>query len=251
MTILDEIIDTIQEDAPVTSVLMGIYWTLVITPRGSGMAATFGNIHAPGKGKIRGVGTFEEMSTRSLVEYSRSENPLEASLGIAALNALICPQEPAGIELNAFDVLVNWGRDRQVVMVGHFPFARRLRPQVGNLWVLEKDPEEDDIPADRAYELIPQADVVAITGSSLINHTLDGLLKLCKKDARVIILGPSTPLSPVLFDHGAKLISGVQVTDPSLVYRTISQGADFQQVEGVRLVTVKPDGLSKLEVEKH
>ncbi len=51
-------------------------------------------------------------------------------------------------------------------------------------------------------------------------------------------MGPSTPLSPVLLAHGVDIISGVQITDLASVIRTIGQGATFQQVEGVRLVTL-------------
>ena len=82
---------------------------------------------------------------------------------------------------------------------------------------------------------------VAITGTALINHTLDGLLALCQPDALVMVLGPSTPLSPVLFEHGVTLISGARVVDEAAVMRTISQGATFQQVEGVRLLTLAQD----------
>lgn len=65
--------------------------------------------------------------------------------------------------------------------------------------------------AEAASDLIPQADVVAITGSALINHTLDRLLSLAKRQATVPVLGPSTPLSPVLFEYGASINN---ITDP-------------------------------------
>ncbi|NLG70882.1 MAG: hypothetical protein GX495_02400, partial [Chloroflexi bacterium] len=81
---------------------------------------------------------------------------------------------------------------------------------------------------------------VALTGSALINHTLDRLLSYCRPEAQVMILGPSTPLSAVLFKHGATLLSGSVVVDEAAVFRTVSQGATFQQVEGVRRVTMKP-----------
>jgi hypothetical protein len=48
-------------------------------------------------------------------------------------------------------------------------------------------------------------------------------------------LGPGTPLSPVLFEHGAIIISGARVVDEVAVMRTTGQGATFQQVEGARL----------------
>ena len=83
--------------------------------------------------------------------------------------------------------------------------------------------------------------MVAITSSALINHTLDGLLALCRPKALVMMLGPSTPLSPVLFDHGVTILSGARVMDEAAALRTIGQGASFQQVEGVRLLTFRRD----------
>jgi uncharacterized protein (DUF4213/DUF364 family) len=55
--------------------------------------------------------------------------------------------------------------------------------------------------------------------------------------ALVMILGPSTPLSPVLFEHGVNIIAGSRVIDEDAVLHAIGQGATFQQVKGVRLLT--------------
>ena len=158
---------------------------------------------------------------------------------MAAINSLLDVDESHAVEINAANVLAERGRDRNVALVGHFPFIPRLREQVGQLWVIEQRPAEGEHSAAAATDLIPQADVVALTGSALINGTLDGLLALCRPDALVMVLGPSTPLSPVLFDHGATLISGTRVTDEAAVLRTVGQGATFQQVEGVRLLTLE------------
>ena len=89
-------------------------------------------------------------------------------------------------------------------------------------------------------EVLPQADVVALTGTSIMNHTFEGLMELIRRDAFVVALGPSTPLSPLLFDYGVDAISGTLVTNVEAVLRTISQGASFKQVkEGVRLVSMR------------
>jgi hypothetical protein len=55
----------------------------------------------------------------------------------------------------------------------------------------------------------------------------------------VIVLGPTTPLSPVLFDYGVDMVSGTKVVDVEAVLRCISQGATFKQVKGVRLLTLR------------
>ena len=77
---------------------------------------------------------------------------------------------------------------------------------------------------------------------TLHNGTLEKLLALCRSDARVMLLGPSTPLSPVLFDYGIDLLAGSVVERIGPVLRAVSQGGNFRQVRraGVRLVTMIP-----------
>ncbi|NCP15745.1 DUF364 domain-containing protein [bacterium] len=238
MNILDDLLDSLDMDAPVRTVLVGAHWTAVCS-RFCGLASTFTGDKPHGHAPVRDVGRLHEKSARELAEYARSDNLLEASIGVAAINSLLDVDESRAVEINAVEVLIEHGRGRNVALVGHFPFIPKLHPAVGQLWVLEQRPAEGEFPAEVAADLIPQADVVAITGSALINHTLDGLLALCRPQALVMILGPSTPLSPVLFAHGAAILSGARIVDETAALRTIGQGASFQQVAGVRLLTIQ------------
>lgn len=244
MSILDALLDSLPEDRPVREVRVCVHWTAVMVdgPPGEpplcGLAASLRGDEGPhGHRQVRGAGRLHQLSARELAEYLRSDYLPEASIGMAAVNALIVPDLSRCVELNAGDFLVEKGRDRHVALVGHFPFIPALRRAARRLSVLEQDPGPDEFPAEAAPQVLPQADVVAITGSTLINHTFDELVELCRPDALVMVLGPSTPLSPVLFDHGVVVLSGVQVIDAEAVLRTISQGATFRQVEGVRLLT--------------
>jgi uncharacterized protein len=54
-----------------------------------------------------------------------------------------------------------------------------------------------------------------------------------------MIVGPSTPLSPRLFDHGVSLISCKVVVDEEAALRSAAQGATFRQMLGVRLLTMR------------
>ena len=238
MTLIDDLLDSLTEDAPVRTVLVGAHWTVVCS-RGCGMASTVIGSGPHGHAKVRDVGSLHTKTARELAEYARSDNLLEVSLGIAAINSLLEMNESRAEEINAFNVLAEHGRGKNVALVGHFPFVPKLRPAVGQLWVFELHPVEGDYPAEAAAELIPQADAVAITSSALINHTMENLLALCRPDALVMILGPSTPLSPLLFEHGIEILSGSRVIDEAAVLQTVGQGASFQQVEGVRLLTFR------------
>jgi uncharacterized protein (DUF4213/DUF364 family) len=199
--------------------------------------------HPHGHSRVRDVGRLHLKSARELAEYARSENPLEASLGVAAINSLLDVDADQCVEINAGEVLAEYGGAKNIALVGHFPFIPQLQQIARQLWVIEQRPTENEYPAEAAMDLIPQAEVVAITGTALINHTLDGLLSLCQPTAFFMVLGPSTPLSPVLFRHGVTLLSGTQVVDEAAAMRTIGQAAIFRQVEGVRLISLSAERL--------
>ncbi len=237
MSILQELLASIQEDAPVRTVCVGVHWTLVCS-RGCGLASTLIGDQPHGHEKVRDVGRLHQKSARELAEFARSDNLLEASIGLAAINSLLEVDPQRSVQINAAEVLLEHGMGKKVAVVGHFPFISRLRQAVAQLWVIEQRPAAGEYPAHAADEIIPQADVVALTGSALINHTLDALLELCQPQAVVMVLGPTTPLSPLLFQHGVGILSGARVVDEAAALRTISQGATFQQVEGVELLTL-------------
>jgi uncharacterized protein len=238
MTILDELLARLpQGRAAVRHVLVGAHWTVVCS-RHAGLAATLMTEKPHGHSRVRDVGHLEEKSAQALAVLAHSGDPLEASIGVAAINSLLDVDETHAHVMNAAEVLAQRGQNRNVALIGHFPFIEQLRPVVGKLWVIELHPAEGEYPADAAADLLPRADVVAITGSALINGTLDGLLALCPPGSTVMVLGPSTPLSPVLFKHGVHILSGTHVVDETAVLRTVAQGASFRQVEGVRLVTL-------------
>ena len=122
--------------------------------------------------------------------------------------------------------------------MGHFPFIPKIRDMVNELWVIEKNPTEGDLPETEADAVIPLADVVAITGTALTNHTMDHLLGLCSPGAYVILLGDTVPLAPLLFDYRVDAISGTKVVNPELALRCVSQGANFRQIKGVKRLTM-------------
>jgi uncharacterized protein (DUF4213/DUF364 family) len=237
MSILENLLGSLGVDSNVRAILVGAHWTVVCS-RNCGMAASLMSNMPHAHTAVREVGQLHTKTARELATYALSDNLLEASIGTAAINSLLDIDESQATEINAVDVLAKHGSGKNVALVGHFPFIPKLRPAVKQLWVIEQHPVEGEYPAEAAVDLIPQAQVVAVTSSALINHTLDGLLALCRPDALVMMLGPSTPLSPVLFDHGVSILSGAQVLDESAVLRTVGQGATFQQVEGVRLITL-------------
>ncbi len=241
MNIIEALLESLRTDAPVRQVLVGAFWTAVVLdtdPPRCGLASTLRPTTHPGGPPVPEAGSLLERSGRELAALLRSSSTLEASIGMAAFNALLEVDEAACSEVNAEQVILERGTGRRVAIVGHFPFVERVRRAAGECWVVELHPHPGDIPAERAAEVLPQADVVALTGTSLINHTFEGLIGLCRSDAFVILLGGSAPLSPVLFDHRVDAVAGTLVVDVTAALRAVSQGATFRQIPGKRLLTM-------------
>ncbi len=246
MNAVEKLLAGLIADAPVQQILVGAFWTAVVLetdPPRCGLAST---LRAEAEGPwppVVEAGHLLERSGRQLAELARSDRLLEASVGLAAVNALLEVDEAPLSEQNAEQIILERGAGRRVAIVGHFPFNDRVRQVAADCWVLELRPGPDDLPASQAPDLLPQADVVALTGTSLINHTFDHLIGLCRHDAFVLLLGPSAPLAPVLFELGVDAISGTRVHDPALVLRSVGQGATFRQIKrggGLRLLTWLP-----------
>lgn len=244
MSLLSDIIETLP-DRSVQEVRIGLHWTAVVvevdgTSR-CGLASTVASSHEHDPGsQIPQAGQLEQFSALELAKLALDSKSLPASIGMAAINALMPPMPSLWRDENADEAIARLGKDGRVVLVGHFPFVKTLRMQVGELIVLEQHPGPEDMPADAAFDVIPTADVVALTSMTFINKTLQGLLDMVNPQAKVLLLGPTTPLSPVLFERGVEVLSGTVVENIPAVLRTLSQGAHYRQVHhaGTKLVNI-------------
>jgi uncharacterized protein (DUF4213/DUF364 family) len=251
MTIYQDLLNSLP-DGGIVDVRIGLHWTAVTVEIGGqrrcGLSSTLAVPHGhKGKPDVPQAGSLTLMPGKDLARLVlEQDHPTLASVGMATINALLKPPSPDSFsEGNAEHILAAHGGGRKVVIVGHFPFVPRLKEKVGELVVLDQLPREDDLPAEEAPKVVPEADVVAITGMTLVNHTLVNLLQLCSPDSLVVLLGPSTPLSPVLFEYGVDMLCGSLVANINSVLDAVSQGANFRQVHraGVRLVNLVKPGL--------
>ena len=238
MKVLDDLISILDVNAPVKDIRQGVFHTAVLS-RSCGLAATLPrDALKQGRPLVREPGFLLDKTPLDLSKMAYSESILEAAIGMAAINSLLEVDLDSCVELNAAEVILQKGENKNVAVVGHFPFLGKVREKAKSLWVIEKNPREDDYNEAEADSLIPRADVVAITGTSLTNHTLDHLLGLCKTEAFIIMLGDTVPLSPVLFDYGVDVLSGTRVVDTERALKCVSQGANFRQIKGTRRLTM-------------
>ena len=247
MKILRTLISSIEKDAPVQEVIVSTHSTLVCSQR-CGISSTILSTKPHGEEVIRDAGFLHLKTAKELANYALSENPLEASIGLAAINSIIEIDPDMAIPMDASLLATRLSIGKNVTVVGHFPFIPKVKEAASHCWVFEQNPIPGEYSAENTKDIIPQSDLIAISASTLINHTLENLLALCRKDAIVMLIGPSTTLSPLLFEFNIGILSGILVEDERQVLNAISQGAIFRQMQGVkRMVMIKPQLRSLLE----
>lgn len=239
--VVDSILEAAARVPPVEllDLRVGPYWVVVRTSRGTGLASALrSEAHLHGSKPVAGAGQLHLRSPHELAELLRSESPPEAAIGLAAVNSLLGPTAVGLGEENAAEILGRRGRGRTVAMIGHFPFADRLRAQCERLWIFERglNRGEEDLGEESMAELLPQANVVAVTATTVLNRTLPAVLAAVPPEAFVMLLGPSTPLTPELFALGFDVLCGTVVDDSEAVLRAVEQGAVTSQITGVRRV---------------
>ena len=238
MEIIQDLISDLDLNTSVRDIRQGIFHIGVLT-RHCGLAATLTRDAQRQRPPLAGApGNLMEKNPLELAQMSYSESILEAAIGMATINSLLDIDEERCLDINARELIIEKGKDKRVAIVGHFPFIPKIREIVKELWVIEKNPRDGDFTEKEAEDFVPKAHVVAITGTSLTNHTFDHLLKLCDPKAYVIVLGGTTPLSPILFDYGVDAVSGTKVINTELALRCISEGAKFRQIQGTRRLTM-------------
>jgi len=223
MKLLNELLSAAEDNnSPAVDVRVGVSWTGVVGQYG-GVCKTYGTPVAHGN-YTRDMGKLDEKDTLELAEYARSWNLVEASIGVAALNSMF---EVKGKDGNVWDIIPDVSKDKKVTCIGNFH-----RPYLGSiakkLWIIESNPAlvnpKAGIINEAAIEYtIPKSDVVIVTGSTLINKSMEHILELCRKiDAYTMVIGPSTTMSEVLFDYGVDMLAGVKIIRPSDLVKKIS-----------------------------
>jgi len=175
-----------------------------------------------------------EGSAWDLAKLSMSYRGLEASLGVATLNAIL-NRDILGNEGDILEFVKLTGTEK-IALIGNIrPIGRKLRQMSHEVMIFERRPQTRETYPDWAVEtLLPKADVVFITGSAVVNKTINHLLNLAKYARSIAIVGPSTPLAANIFqEHGVSLLGGSVIKDHESALKIISQGGGTQHLKKV------------------
>jgi uncharacterized protein (DUF4213/DUF364 family) len=181
-------------------------------------------------GRIRGTKVVD------LLE-SPKDSGIISTLQIAVLNAISGTLMGKGNYQILRDTdpidLLDLSPRKTICIVGAFhSYIERISETENELYVLEldenmlsADEKKYFVPARDYAHVVPRSEIVIMTGLTLVNNTIDGLLKACSTRSKRIVTGPSGCLLPdVLFRHRVDIIGGTLITRPEMVFEIVEQG---------------------------
>ena len=246
--VYDALLGTIPEDLRIHSSLLGRSWCLVQS-EGIGLAMNYrGGI---GQGAVRPP--YAGKRVAEVAALMKSWSLPDSSLGVAALNSVYNSPGRVTSWLNkpldavrsgaAFESLLEAMSGKNVAVVGHFPGMESVAKRC-HLTVLERNPQDGDLPDFAAEYVLPKQDFVFITGTTLTNKTLPRLLELSAQ-ATTVLLGPSVPLTPLWFDWGVDILAGTVVLDQAAVWEACLDGVQREIFErGAAMVQISRDDVA-------
>jgi uncharacterized protein (DUF4213/DUF364 family) len=216
-----------------TDVRIGLGYTAVtLTDNQLGVAYTFREEARGGCSVFNGLRPISDRPASQLLDLLESSDPIEAGVGLACANAL-ANRSGGGFLNGNFLQHLDLRRTDHVGMVGHFrPLVNTLKERAGSLTVFERirEPHSELRPAEEAKDILPHCQVALISATSIINHTIDGILQLAGGCREVAVLGASTPLLPEVFSSAnVTLLSGVVMKEAADVLRVVSEGGGMRQ----------------------
>jgi uncharacterized protein (DUF4213/DUF364 family) len=239
----DDLIGNIPEDIVVTGCSTGYGWTTVSSSEESiGMAMTVPVFSIP----LSYTGQIEGLSLRKTASLAKSWNLVEAGLGVAAIGAYYnhaVRAQTCGIEhpdlcsgrYDAFELYQREVEGKKVAVIGHFPMLEERFGKICEMTILERNPQWGDLPDIACEYILGEQDYVFITGSTLVNKTMPRLLQL-SQNAKVILVGPSTVMSEILYDYGVYGLSGFLVQDIVRCEKVLREGNSMALFETGQMI---------------
>lgn len=186
------------------------------------------------------AGDLEGRPVSEILNYSLDPNVLKSAIGVATLNALSQliietddkPEYQIVKGVDGFDLL-KIQPEETVSLIGAFgPYIRRLKMMGNPLFIIEKNPKTlrpDEMKYFKSESEMPSAfkksDVVVITGTAIVNHTIDTIFSAITNGKRTAIIGPTASMIPdAFFKRGVHVMAGVRILNSDLMIKILKQG---------------------------
>ncbi len=240
------LIDHASSDAKVTEFSLGLVWSVCKTHQlGLAMSPS-----TPTR-TLKWPGTLVGKTIRELAKWIIEWEPYAATVGMSAINCSLNRFElPAGItllstsdkaNLAVFEHFLPRLTGKKVVVIGRYPGIETYNNEL-NLTILERQVQGSDLPDPAAEYILPEADWVFITASSITNKTFPRLAELAK-NAKTVLMGPTLPWMPHWHEFNIDYLAGLEIVDPVKLYQTAAEGGGvriFENGARYRIVELSP-----------
>jgi uncharacterized protein (DUF4213/DUF364 family) len=227
--IYELLLDSCDSTAQVDDLMIGLVWTLCRnSDKGVGLAMS----PALPTRTLSWPGSLKGKPVIDLAAWILQWDPYQATVAMAAINSCLnsrplpesAPVEQNGDQANlaVFDHFLPQLLGKNVAVIGHYPGIERYQ-HLMQLCVIEKQPSGDDLPDAAAEFLLPNADWVFLTASSIPNKTFPRLAELAG-NAKTVLMGPTVPWLPQLHEFGIDYLTGIEITNAEDLYPTAAQG---------------------------
>ncbi len=176
----------------------------------------------------------------SAMELLSSRVTLKRSVGMACLKSLL-PESSCMLPGNAIDLFEAASEQVPTCFIGHFKEGAEWRDRGRPVSIVELFPRPGDIHWDDAGEVLGTARIVLMTGLTLVNGTLPAVVRRTPSARIRVILGPTVPPSPILFDCGIDMLGVTLVNDVEAMAR-------YAELGGGSITYSPPGALRKINV---
>lgn len=168
------------------------------------------------------------MQLDELIPKYLEQDPLQSALAFAAINSIF---SQFGQFSGEFAFTTELKRHKRLGMVGCFhPLMPFVRGSGIELVLFELQEMPGAHAPKEAPELLPSCDMLIITASTFVNHTLHLYTPYISPLADVYIMGPSTPLSPELAAHWNLGGSLIETGAEEAAFEKIRQGYSYRKL---------------------
>jgi uncharacterized protein (DUF4213/DUF364 family) len=226
--IYELLLDYGNSQTVVKEILIGLTWTLC-QGEGIGLAMS----PAIPTRTLSWSGTLVHKKIAELAPWLTSWQPYEATVAMAAINAVINPRSPllekaevlptkGDQNLAVFEYFLPLIQGQKVSVIGRYPGLSQYEKEF-DLKVIERQVIAEDFPDPAAEFLLPQSDWVFLTATSIVNKTFPRLVEL-SQNAKLVLMGPTVPWLNELGEMGIDYLAGVAITNPEKLRQTIAEG---------------------------
>jgi hypothetical protein len=178
----------------------------------------------------------------SALQLLASRDTLRRAAGMACLKSLLPVPGPA-FSGNAILLAEAASARVPICFIGYFEEAAEWRRMGRPVNIVELFPRPGDIHWDDADEVLSEARIVLMSGLTIVNETLPAVIRRTPNAEIRIMMGPTVPPSPVLFDAGLDML-GVTLV------REMEPMARYAELGGGSISRSPPGALERINLVK-